>query len=204
MSVLVAALVVGCGVLAGRLLVQRPRAVRGRHDPSPVTPTAVAKPEPTATVLEGFPCQLGDVVMHTAGGDEAWLAGAIVLSEKTPVAALFFSPEAGAMRAVLARSGSEELFWLTEAEGAAVMAGEPATTLEIAGERFDRRRRLPLRAERRGTGAPDVGSDVLYAEYTGLADSVLVVLSSRTRALVLRGEPLGPGTYDVLPRPSPC
>ena len=198
MSLVVAALVVGCGVLAGRLLVHRPQIQRSRPQ-GPPEPAAEAKPEPNAAHLEGFPCQLGDVVMHTAGGDEAWLAGAVVLSERAPVAALFFSPEPGALRAVLARPGSEQLAWLTEVKGASVMPGEPATTLEIAGERFERRRRLPLRAERRGTGAPDVGTDVLFAEYTGLADSVLVVLSSRDKVLVLSGEVLTQGTYDVLP-----
>lgn len=202
MSVLITALVVGCGMLAGRLLVQRPRVGKKPDAPpdAAISEEASSPPKEPGT-LEGFPCQLGDVVMRKLG-DEAWLAGALVLSETSPAIALFVSPEAGAMRVVLARPESEELLWLTETKGVSMVAGEPPSTLELGAERFDRRRRLPLRVERRGTGAPDMGTDVIFAEYTGLADSALVVIVAKEKVLALRGEVLTAGTYDVLPRPT--
>jgi hypothetical protein len=201
MSVLVTALVVGCGVLAGRLITQGPRIFR-RTPPAPAEPAsneAPPKPKEEDKTLEGFPCQLGDVILRSMG-DEAWLAGALVLSEGgNPVAVLFVSPEAGAARGVLARPQSEELLWLSESKDVVVVAGEPATALEIAGERYERRRRLPLSVERRGSGAPDVGGDVIFAQYTGLGDGALVVLAAKDKVVAFRGEALGPGTYDVLP-----
>src|SRR5439155_880129 len=61
----------------------------------------VAK-KPARDPLDGFACKLGDVIIR-AGGDEAWLAGALVLAEDAPVAVLFVAPEAGSDRAVRAR-----------------------------------------------------------------------------------------------------
>jgi hypothetical protein len=201
MSVLVAALVVGCGMLVGRLLVQRPGVLR-RKQPEPQGEAPVDADEPTEekTTLEGLTCQLGDVVLRSVG-DEAWLAGALVLSESTgpPVAVLFVSPEAGAARAVLARPQSEELAWLTETKDVTVVAGEPPTALEVAGERYERRRRLPLRVDRRGSGAPDVGPDVIFAEYSGLGEGCLVVLVAKDKVVAFKGEILPLGSYDILP-----
>lgn len=152
--------------------------------------------------LEGFPCKLGDVILRSAG-DEAWLAGALVLSEAGgAVAALFTAPEAGGDRAIYARAASEELLWLAAEPGVAVISGEPPTALEISGERYERRRRLPLRAARIGTGAPEIGPEVIVAEYTGLGDQHLVVVASKDKTLAFRGDALGPGTYDVLPKPA--
>jgi hypothetical protein len=200
-SILVSAVVVGCGVLVGRLLAQSPRVGKHRRPSTPATepPAAVPATPPAPASLDGFPCQLGDVVLRSIG-DEAWLAGALVLSEDSaPAAVLFFSPEAGGMRAVLAKPQREDLVWLGSAADVVVVGGEPATSLEIAGERFERRRRLPLRVERRGTGAPDMGTEVIFAEYTGLGESQLVVLAGKDKTLALRGESLPHGTFDVLP-----
>jgi len=203
MSVVVTALVVGCGVLVGRLIAQSPRLRRGQPQPMAVRDEpAPEKPAPKpveALRLEGFPCQLGDVVLRSMG-DEAWLAGALVLSEGgNPVAVLFVSPEAGATRGVLARPQSEELAWLSETQDVVVVAGEPPTAIEIAGERYERRRRLPLHVERRGSGAPELGPDVIFAQYTGLGDGALVVLVAKDKVVAFRGEILAAGTYDVLP-----
>jgi len=112
---------------------------------------------------------------------------------------LFVSPEAGADRAVLARGGAKELLWLSEEKGVTIAQGEPPTALEAAGDRFERRRRIPLHAERMGTGAPELGHDVILAEYTGLGDECLVVLATKERVLAFRGVSLPSGTYDVLP-----
>jgi hypothetical protein len=203
-SVLVTTLLVGCGVLVGRLIAQSPRR-QGGSPPGADDASAAQTPAPKTTeeepmkTLEGFPCQLGDVVIR-AGGGEAWLAGALVFTEgDNDVAALFVAPEMGADRAVLARPASQELSWLTQRDDVVVIAGEPPTALEVAGSRYERRRRLPLRAARLGTGAPDLGPDVILAEYTGLGDDCLVVLVSKERVLAFRGEILAAGSYDVLP-----
>ena len=50
--------------------------------------------EKDAPRLDGFVCQLGDVLMRITG-EEAWLAGGVVLSEEIPVAVLFVAPDAG-------------------------------------------------------------------------------------------------------------
>jgi len=196
-SVLVTTVLVGCGVLVGRLI-----ARGGRVQTPPAAPQvedAKTKVEEHMKTLEGFPCQLGDVVLRGVG-DEAWLAGALVLSEgNETVAAMFIAPDVGKDRVIVARPSAQELLWLTEQDDVAVIAGEPPTALEVAGGRYERRRRLPLHAERLGTGAPDVGQDVIFAEYTGLGDECLVVLVAKERVLAFRGEILAAGTYDVLP-----
>ncbi len=203
MSILVTSLLVGCGALVGRLIAQSGR-VRSHQDAprGVVMPSATTKnkDEDHLKTLEGFPCQLGDVVLRSMG-DEAWLAGAIVLSEgEENVAVLFVAPDAGKDRAVLARPSAQELLWMTAEDDVVVIAGEPPTALEVAGTRYERRRRLPLRARRIGTGAPDVGQDdVIFAEYTGLGDECLVVLIAKEHVLTFRGEILAAGTYDVLP-----
>jgi len=100
---------------------------------------------------------------------------------------------------VLARPSVGELLWLSEEKNVTVPLGEPPTALEVGSDRFERRRRLPLRAERVGTGAPDLGPDVIFAEYTGLADDSLVVLATKSCVLAYRGQSLGSSAYDVLP-----
>lgn len=200
MSLLLTSVLVGCGILVGRFI------ARGAKDEHHDVPPPEQKkeepnkpPQPPAPNLDAFPCKLGDVVLRGTG-DEAWLAGALVLREgDEPAVVLFFSPEAGADRVVLARPGAKELLWLTEEKDVAVPLGEPPTALEIGTERYERRRRLPLRAERIGSGAPDLGREVLFAEYTGLGDDCLVVLATKDRVLALRGPSLTGGTYDVLP-----
>lgn len=91
--------------------------------------------------------------------------------------------------------------WLS-IETDVVVSGEPPTALEAGGDRFERRVRLPLRAERVGTGAPDVTGDVIFAEYTGLGDDHLVVVGAKGKTLVYRGRALSSGMYDVLPAPA--
>jgi len=201
-SVLITSVLVGCGILVGRLIA-RGSSSNKDDEPAPAAPEekkddvkATAPPTPN---LDAFPCKLGDVVLRGTG-EEAWLAGALVLREgDEPAAVLYFSPEAGGDRAVLARPASQEITWLVEEKGVTVPLGEPPTALEAGTDRYERRRRLPLRAERVGTGAPDVGKDVILAEYTGLGDDCLVVLATKDRVVAFRGPSLGAGAYDVLP-----
>jgi hypothetical protein len=202
MSVLITSALVGCGILVGRLIARgssEAKEAQRTPEAEPETKEDVKPKEPPAPNLDAFPCKLGDVVLRGTG-EEAWLAGALLLREgDEPAAVLFFAPEAGGDRVVLARPASQELTWLAEEKGITLPLGEPPTALEAGTDRFERRRRLPLRAERIGTGAPDLGRDVILAEYTGLGDDCLVVLATKERVVAFRGPSLGAGAYDVLP-----
>jgi len=205
MSALLTTLLVGCGVLIGRIIAKggdrEAAAPKPEGEPAKASEADVKRADDDgARRLERFPCRLGDVVLR-GSGDEAWLAGAVLLSEGDDVvAALFVSPDAGGDRVVLVRPPpSDELLWLSPQTGISAVAGEPPTVLEVEGERFDRKRRLPLAAERIGTGAPDVGPQVIFAEYTGLGDDRLVVLSTARATWAWRGPVLFAGTYDILP-----
>ena len=150
--------------------------------------------------LEGFPCQLGDVLMRLTG-EEAWLAGGLVLSEEGPVAALFVAPDAGHDCAIYARPQPREaIFWLEPLDpGAVLVGGEPPTSVEHGGIRFDRVRRLPLRPKRIGVGAPDVGDAVVLAEYASAgAERLLVMRSAAGTSHAYRGIELEPSSYEVI------
>jgi hypothetical protein len=160
----------------------------------PAPAAATAKSDP----LTEFPCHLGDVVM-VHGGEEAWLAGALVFYESLPAAALFVAPEAGADRALFVRpSPHASIVWLMPVpDGELAIGPEPPSTLEHKGERFERVRRIPFRVERAGSGAPDVGEQALVAEYASGGERLLVV-SGTGSPRVWRGNVLEDGTYDVL------
>ncbi|HSO35341.1 MAG TPA: hypothetical protein VLT33_22585 [Labilithrix sp.] len=150
--------------------------------------------------LEGFPCQLGDVLIRLTG-EEAWLAGGLVLSEEGPVAALFVAPDAGHDCAIYARPQPREaIFWLEPLDpGAVLVGGEPPSSVEHGGIRFDRVRRLPLRPKRIGVGAPDVGDAVVLAEYASAGSERLLVMRSTSGAShAFRGVELEPSSYEVI------
>lgn len=151
--------------------------------------------------LVGFPCQLGDVLMrHT--GEEAWLAGGLVLSEEAPVAALFVAPDAGHDCAIYVRPQPREaVYWMEPLDpGAVLVGGEPPSSVEHGGIRFDRVRRLPLRPKRIGVGAPDVGDAVVLAEYASAgAERLLVMRSTSGTSHAYRGEELEVSAYEVIP-----
>jgi hypothetical protein len=164
---------------------------------------ASEKPIDKGAPLPDFPCQLGDVILRSVG-DEAWLEGGIVMSEDSPVSALFVAPEGKALRGVYVRPRPTlDLFWLAPVSASVLSLGaEPPTSLEHEGQRYERTRRLPLHARRIGVGAPDVGETVICAEYTGPGPERLLVLTgtppeSSTRS-VWAGEALLAGMYDVL------
>ncbi len=172
-----------------------------KKDAAPKKPE---KPKRTAegpqAHLEGFPCQLGDVLMRMTG-EEAWLAGGLVLAEEGPVAALFVAPDAGRDCAIYARPQPREgIFWLEPLDpGAVLVGGEPPTSVEHGGIRFDRVRRLPLRAKRIGVGAPDVGDAVVLAEYASAgAERLLVMRSTSGTSNAYRGVELEPSSYEVI------
>jgi hypothetical protein len=176
------------------------RASSGPDVPRATTPTpAPAKKKPAGDPLADFPCHLGDVVM-VHGGEEAWLAGALVFFESVAASALFVAPDAGTDRALYVRpKPAPSLVWLVPVPAAELgLAGEPPSTLEHKGERFERVRRVPFRVERLGTGAPDVGEQAIVAEYASAGERLLVVSGGGTPR-AWRGNVLEEGTYDVLP-----
>jgi hypothetical protein len=151
--------------------------------------------------LEGFPCQLGDVLLRLTG-EEAWLAGGLVLSEEGPVAALFVAPDAGHDCAIYARPRPREaICWMEPLDpGAVLVGGEPPNAVEHGGIRFDRVRRLPLRPKRIGVGAPDAGDALILAEYASAGSERLVVMKCTSGAsFAYRGEELEASTYEVIP-----
>jgi hypothetical protein len=147
--------------------------------------------------FDGFACKLGDVVIR-AGGEEAWLAGAMVLAEDAPVAVLFIAPEAGADRAVYVRAKDSTLVWMAAADDA-IVGAEPPSVIELGTTRFERQRRLPLRVERVGSGTPDVGDRAIVAEYAASGGERLVMILGTAARRAWRGLPLEQGMYDVLP-----
>lgn len=163
--------------------------------------TVTRKVEGPHAHLVGFPCQLGDVLMRITG-EEAWLAGGLVLSEEAPVAALFVAPDAGHDCAIYVRPQPREaVFWMEPLDpGAVLVGGEPPSSVEHGGIRFDRIRRLPLRPKRIGVGAPDVGDAVVVAEYASAGAERLVVMRSTSGAShAYRGEELEVSAYEVIP-----
>jgi hypothetical protein len=156
--------------------------------------------------LEGFACRLGDVVLRRVEGDEAWLAGGIVLAEERAVAALFIAPEGRGERAVFVPGPNQTtLTWLAPIAGgdpglaSVAPGGEPPSALEHAGTRFARTRRLPVRAARVGTGAPDVGQRAILGEYAADGAERLLVIAGTHAARAWRGVALLEGAYEVLP-----
>jgi hypothetical protein len=151
--------------------------------------------------LEGFPCQLGDVLLRLTG-EEAWLAGGLVLAEEGPVAALFVAPDAGHDCAIYARPRPREaIYWMEPLDpGAVLVGGEPPNAVEQGGVRFDRVRRLPLRPKRIGVGAPDAGDALILAEYASAGSERLVVMKCTSGAsFAYRGEELEASSYEVIP-----
>lgn len=150
--------------------------------------------------LDVFPCKLGDVVLRD-GGEEAWLAGVVILSEEEPMRALFVAPEAGKDVVVLATPRPESaLTWLRPIDAKPILTrGEPPTSIEHEGLRFERFRRLPLRAQRVGSGTPDVGAECVLAEYRAAGPERLLVVTGGGETRAYRGVVLEEGMYEILP-----
>jgi hypothetical protein len=206
LSILLASLLVAAGsaVASGWIVSRKKRAKEGASgtasgvDATSPPPNA-ADNEKKGPELPDFPCQLGDVILRRVG-DEAWLEGGVILSEDAPVAALFVAPEGKTLRGVYVRPRpSLDFFWLSPVAASALTVGaEPPTSLEWEGQRYERARRLPLRARRIGVGAPDLGETVICAEYTGPGPERLLVIAGDGARSVWAGEALLEGMYDVL------
>jgi len=180
----------------GRLLAKR----KAEEDDSPPKPPT-SEPTKQAEKVDGFVCQLGDVLMRITG-EEAWLAGGIVLSEEVPLAVLFVAPDAGHDRAIYARSRPRSsILWLEPLDPTAILVGgDPPSSVEHAGVRFDRARRLPLRPRRIGVGAPDLGDAILVAEYVSAgAERLLLLKGNAAPPRAYRGLELEEGSFEVIP-----
>jgi hypothetical protein len=199
-TILVDAVVIVAGVALGRWIVRRLRT----KPPVDLVDAGGAggKAEPEADVLPAtFPCKVGDVVMRVVEGDEAWLAGALVLAEDRPVAALFVAPEAGGDHALFVRDapGSGATWLWPIPKGRLASTKDPPHTLEHEGVRYERERRLPVRVSRVGSGAPSVGVRAVVAEYGGPGSARLLVVAGADETLAWKGVALAEGEYEVLP-----
>lgn len=211
MSLALEALVVAGGIVLGRLIAsvakKRRAGIAASAGVAPGDPADSESKNAGDDVLEGFACRLGDVVLRRVGGDEAWLAGALVMAEDRPVAALFIAPEAKGDRGVFVPGPDQTaLTWLApiaagELGLAALVApaGEPPRALEHGGTRFERTRRLPVRVERLGTGAPNVGKRAVLGEYAAAGAERLVVVAGSDAAFAWRGVVMAEGEYEILP-----
>jgi hypothetical protein len=196
LSLVLFTLLAAGGVVAGRWLA---RSIRGAGVSAASVRTGEA-PAAAGDSLVGLPCGLGDVVVRTAERDEAWLAGALVFSEDRAVAALFVAPEAGVDRAIFARNDGPELTWLSPLAPHDLGAiTEPPHTLERAGVRYERARRLPVRVVRLGSGAPNVGDRAIIGEYVGPGAERAIVVAAGPQTVAWVGVALEEREYDVLP-----
>lgn len=131
MTLLVDALAVVGGLWVGRRVMRKALARARSRSRRRIGPE---EPIESVDVFTAFPCRLGDVLVRRVERDEAWLAGALVLSEDRPVAALFIAPEAVQDRAVYARAARSEVAWLAPmATGALAPRGEPPSAMESSG-----------------------------------------------------------------------
>jgi hypothetical protein len=217
-SLLVTSILVAGGVLLGRWIAKGGRRDGGPEDdeeegevepkkdaapkepPPPIKPDKPATRVPPDALFADMPCKLGDVVIRTVG-DEAWLAGAVAFREQHLVSALFVAPEAGKDRAIYARPRpNAQVLWLEAIDpGDVVLGAEPPTSIEHAGVRYERARRLPVHVDRYGSGAPDLGEQVIVAEYTSQGFERLLVVTGGGTARAWAGTALEDGMYDVLP-----
>jgi hypothetical protein len=209
MSIIITSAAVAGGLAFGRWLSMRvarrsaPPQILAEHGEEEEAPKSKSKREDPAIDWERFPCRLGDVIVHP-GGDEAWLAGALVFSEDVAAAVLFVAPEAKSDRAVYVRAKpSGEIFWLAPlaADAWTPPPTAPPTSIEIEGEPFERIRRLPFRAARIGEGAPDLGEEILLAEYKSSRslEKRVISISGGGHARAWSGTAIDIGVCDVLP-----
>ena len=185
-----------CGGLAGGGWAVRARRLAAEASKRRAEDKA---PGEVYSALPGSPCQLGDVVLK-ATGEEAWLAGALVFEEDALSCVLFCSPDKGGHSAVFVRvDPGAPLIWLRPIDPTSVLAmKEPPQSLELEGIRFERARRLPLKARVIGTGVPHVGSTAILAEYRTPSAEALLIVAGDERSLAYRGEVVSEGLFEVI------
>jgi len=133
---------------------------------------------------ESFGLSPGDVVSVEAR--EHWLQGAWLLEEiHLPIAAFFFA--SGAALGVLAAPRTD-LYVLAACE--LDIARDPPLSLEHAGTRFDRARRIPVELTSFGSAPALPGRDAQFLEYRALGEEALLVLARGSRASAWLGTSL--------------
>lgn len=212
MSILITSAAVAGGLAFGRWLslrsmrreAGRAAMIRGAVTPNENPPVKkIINPADDEEMWARFPCRLGDVVVHP-GGDEAWLAGATILSEDVAAAILFVAPEAKNDRALCVfPKPSTDVLWLAPlaADAWSPPPTDPPTTIEIEGEPFERTRRLPFRATRIGEGAPEMGANILLVEYKSQlsVEKRVISISGGGHSRAWIGTSIDIDTCDVLP-----
>jgi hypothetical protein len=167
----------------------------------------LARPDERA----GLPCGLGDVVL-LSDGQEAWLAGAVLLREVAPradesgdsrrtVAALFVAGGTTGACSVYARpSPRQTLDWVWPlAADALALGSEPPSSIELEAERLERVRRVPVEVSSIGEGSPHLGARAILGEYEGGSGARVVVILGVDATAAWRGRRLEEGMYEVLP-----
>lgn len=192
------------------------RAARAAQAVAEAAPPKPAAPDPTTVALAraGLPFGLGDVIAVEAdlfdgptpsavasinarrGQVERWLEGGCVAFDGAEVAAaVFLAPEGSAEGAVVAFAAPRaEIGWL--APIVVEVGGEPPATLELGGLPMRRRRRLAVRLERIGKGAPRVGADGVWAEYEASGRAFALVLRTAEGTFAWVGQRYDQGEYE--------
>jgi hypothetical protein len=137
--------------------------------PAPETEEA-PKAAPSPLRAAGFSVDLGDVI--SIDGRELWLERGWVLSEAgEPVAAVLFADA----EVIIALPPPEpRLSLLKETELS--LPEDPPASLEAAGARFERVRRLPVEAAALANTPPPPWASALLCEYRGLGGEQLWVV----------------------------
>jgi hypothetical protein len=170
--------------------------VRRERRPRPARRKPAGPVRSDAMDLDDLPLALGDVVSYD--GEERWLSGAVIASERGRViAALWVAPEGAAQHAVATfRAPDLSIYWLQPA--AVSSPEEPPATIDLNGVAMRRLRRLPVALTRIGQGAPDVGETGMFATYEGPGRDVTVLIVTRGRAQAWSGRKLDPDEYERL------
>lgn len=154
-----------------------------------------------------LPLGLGDVVSveEDAAGvavairmthSDRWLEGGIAIFDGAEVVgAVFLAPEGDRQEAVVAFAAPRrEIGWLSPI--AAELGSEAPTSIELGGVVLSRRRRLAVRLERIGRGAPRLGESGTFAEYEASGELMAVVIRGQSSTLAWLGRRYQEGQYD--------
>lgn len=131
---------------------------------------------------------LGDALVFSDGRD-AWLAGRAGIFDGAEIAELFFCPGTGAGHVLyLRRDRASEIVWAHPVVIRHAADLEP--TIEHGGERFVRRRRLPVDVRVGGEGVPFAPGIYRLGDYSGELGRVLIVLHGSGVSYAWRGQAL--------------
>lgn len=182
MSLVIAAIVAGGALFGGGALAWLRRK---RPGTSKKPPASSPKSKPSALATRGFDLELGDVV--EIGGRELWLEQGWLLTEGDDAVVAMFSAKEATLVTLPAPSQASYLLDAVEL----TFPGDPPLTLESAGIRFERVRRLPVRCEPLDKSPPLPWDQAILSEYRGLATDVLFVLGNAGRIRAWQGRLVG-------------